>query len=84
MGWCPVCNQDWQVILKSSDGTLAIVCLECLSRWLHLEDAKEHQKVAGDFILKREKNCMTMFQHINKLLNVDGISFLLHSKLSEN
>ena len=53
VGWCPVCNQDWQVILKNPDGTLAIVCLECLSRWLHPEDAKEHQKVAGDFILKK-------------------------------
>ena len=40
VGWCPICNQDWQVILKDRDGTLMIGCTECLSKWMHPGDAK--------------------------------------------
>ena len=34
VGWCPVCNQGWQVIMKD-EGTerLFVLCEECLSVW---------------------------------------------------
>lgn len=61
VGWCPICKQDWQVILKDRDGSLMIACTECLSKWPHPEDAKDPKKVSGgsdDLCLKAgEKPC---------------------------
>ena len=47
VGWCPICNQGWQVIMKDRDGTLMIGCTECLSKWMHPGDAKDQKKVSS-------------------------------------
>ena len=38
VGRCPVCRQEWQVLMKKPDGTLAVYCTECLHEWSRIED----------------------------------------------
>lgn len=45
VGWCPICNQGWQVIIRDTiTGKLFVLCEECLSLWINPTDAKTHQK----------------------------------------
>lgn len=45
VGWCPICNQGWQVIVKDTDTEkLFIMCEECLSLWDHPLNIKMGKK----------------------------------------
>ena len=48
VGWCPICNQGWQVIMQTSDGTLAVCCKECMSAWPMPEDINVPDKATFD------------------------------------
>ena len=48
VGWCPICNQGWQVIMKTADGTLAVCCEECMSAWPSPEDINDPAKATFD------------------------------------
>lgn len=48
VGWCPICKQDWQVIMKTADGTLAVCCEECMSAWSSPENINDPAKATFD------------------------------------
>lgn len=41
VGWCPICNQGWQVVMQTTDGRLAVRCEECMSAWPTPEDIND-------------------------------------------
>ena len=51
VGWCPICNQGWQVIIMDADtGKLFVQCEECLSVWDNPRDLKMPQKALSNGI----------------------------------
>lgn len=51
VGWCPICNQGWQVIIMDA-GTekLFVQCEECLCVWENPRDIKMPEKVVSNGI----------------------------------
>ncbi len=48
VGWCPVCNQGWQVIMKDENTErLFVLCEECLSVWDSPLDIKMPHKASS-------------------------------------
>lgn len=49
VGWCPICNQGWQLIIMDADtGKLFVQCEECLSLWDHPIDVTSPKKVLSN------------------------------------
>lgn len=49
VGWCPICNQGWQVIIVDIvTGKLFVQCEECLSLWDNPGDVKIPQKALSN------------------------------------
>lgn len=68
VGWCPICNQGWQVIVKDTDTEkLFIMCEECLSLWDHPLNIKMGKKALDKII-----GLMRSSPHIGKLRERDG------------
>ena len=74
VGWCPICNQGRQIIMKTSDGTLAICCEECMSAWPTPEDINDPDKATFDEL---ELDAIPTYEEIvecgwDKFFDVEG------------